>query len=113
MARMMSVDDMAVLIGNMADDVARMTECTASDMAVDVATDVDESETDTWHSAISWKGATWPNHGLPCGTPIFFNIGCVKILWSPGDSNPGPPLHITTSQSPFDRRTYGYDLIFE
>jgi hypothetical protein len=52
---------------------------------------VDQSETDTWHSAIGWKGATWPNHGLPRGTPGLANEGYVKSFWGPGDSNPGPP----------------------
>ena len=45
-----------------------MTERTASDMEVDMAVDVDESKTEMWHSAIGWKGATWPSQGLPRGT---------------------------------------------
>jgi hypothetical protein len=88
---MTSADDVAVLTRHTADDVARMTECTASDVAVDVAADVDESETDTWHSVIGWKGATWPNHGLPRGTPGLANEGYVKKNWDPRDSNPRPP----------------------
>jgi hypothetical protein len=26
-----------------------------------------------WHFVIEWKGATWPNEGLPRGTPILAN----------------------------------------
>ena len=69
MARMTSTDDVVVMTGCTTDDVARMTKCTASDVAVDVAVDVDKLETDMWHSTIGWKGAMWPNHGLPHGTP--------------------------------------------
>jgi hypothetical protein len=36
---------------------------------------------------------TWPNHGLPRGTPSLANEGYVKIFWGPGDSNPEPPPH--------------------
>jgi hypothetical protein len=39
-----------------------------------------------------WLGATWPNHGLPRGTPGLANEGYVKKFLGPGDSNPGPPL---------------------
>jgi hypothetical protein len=59
---------------------------------------VNESAVDTWHALIGCKGATWPNHGLPCGTLGFANIGCVKNLLGPRDSNPGPPTRPTPSQ---------------
>jgi hypothetical protein len=47
-------------------------------MAVDVAGDVeifewltlDEYYGDTWHDVGEWKGATWPNEGLPRGTRL-------------------------------------------
>jgi hypothetical protein len=46
---------------------------------------VDESHADTWHVWLVVKGATWPNHGLPRGTPGFANMGYVKNFWCPGD----------------------------
>jgi hypothetical protein len=55
--------------------------------------DVNESSVDTWHASIGCEGATWPNHGLPRGTPGLANEGYVKNFWGPGDSNPGPPPH--------------------
>ena len=54
--------------------------------------DVDQSEADTCQGLIGGYGATWPNHGLPRGTPGLANEGYVKVFWGPGDSNPGPPL---------------------
>jgi hypothetical protein len=47
-------------------------------VAVDVAGDVeifdwltlDEYYGDTWHDVGEWKGATWPNEGLPRGTRL-------------------------------------------
>jgi hypothetical protein len=90
---MTSLDDVAVLTGHTVDDVARMTECTASDVAVDVAADVDESETDMWHSAIGWKGAMWPNHGLPRDTPVLANKGYVKSFLEPEGFEPRTSSH--------------------
>jgi hypothetical protein len=29
-----------------------------------------ESVCDTWHIMVKWRSATWPNHGLPRGTPL-------------------------------------------
>jgi hypothetical protein len=40
-----------------------------------------------------WKGATWPNHGLPRGTPdLAFGL-LTKILWRLRGLTPGPPHH--------------------
>jgi hypothetical protein len=59
--------------------------------------DFNESSVDTWHASIGCEGATWPNHGLPRGTPGLANEGYVKKKFEgPGDSNPGPP-HTTPS----------------
>jgi hypothetical protein len=74
-------------------DVARMTWQYGND----VADDVDQSDVDTWHFWL--LGATWPNHGLPRGTPGLANEGYVKSFWGPGDSNPGPPPHHAFAQS--------------
>jgi hypothetical protein len=57
------------------------------------ASDVGQSAVDTWHSSNGCKGATWPNHGLPRGTPGLANEGYVKRYLGPGDSNPGPPSY--------------------
>jgi hypothetical protein len=40
---------------------------------------------DTWHSSSGCKGATWPNHGLPRGTPVFVNMAYVKNFGVAGD----------------------------
>jgi hypothetical protein len=67
-----------------ADDISSVQKrCMADDMG--------ESYCDTWHALVGCKCATWPNHGLPCGTPVLVNMVYVKSFWSPGDSNPGPP----------------------
>jgi hypothetical protein len=45
-----------------------------ADVAGDVADSywlmVVESHGDTWHIISEWKGATWPNEGLPHGTHL-------------------------------------------
>jgi hypothetical protein len=51
---------------------------------------------DTWHALVGCKGATWPNHGLPRGTPVL-SIGlCQKFLES-GGFEPRPPSGSTPS----------------
>jgi hypothetical protein len=62
-----------------------------NDVAVTRGSDVGQSAVDTWHSSSGCKGATWPNHGLPRGTPGLANMGYIKNICGPGDSNPGPP----------------------
>jgi hypothetical protein len=52
---------------------------------------VDKLAVDTWHASVGCEGATWPNHGLPCGTPGLANDSYAKKFLGPGDSNPGPP----------------------
>jgi hypothetical protein len=65
--------------------------------------DVNESSVDTWHASIGCEGATWPNHGLPRGTPGLANEGYVKSFWGPGDSNPDL-LHTAPSCKVSDQR---------
>jgi hypothetical protein len=36
--------------------------------------DLGESFVDTWHLIGEWYGATWPNHGLPRGTPVLVEL---------------------------------------
>jgi hypothetical protein len=50
-----------------------------------------ELDCDTWHFLDEWKGATWPNQGLPRGTPGLAFGSFIKILWRPRGSTPGPP----------------------
>jgi hypothetical protein len=44
--------------------------------------DVDQSARDMWQFVVGLKGATWPSHGLPRGTPLlvvgFYGL---KIVW--------------------------------
>jgi len=50
---------------------------------------------DMWHLIVEWKGATWPNQGLPRGTHlqvIGFIFGSLKFLWSAG-FDPGTSSH--------------------
>jgi len=57
---------------------------------------VGELSDDTWHVLEQWKGATWPNEGLPRGTRLFdvgSIFGLLKSSWRPRGSTPGPPLH--------------------
>jgi hypothetical protein len=51
--------------------------------------DVDESSVDMWHASVGCKGATWPNHRLPRGTPVFFYWFwlLIKSLYSSPDLN--------------------------
>jgi len=35
---------------------------------------VDESCFDMWILVSKWGGATWPRHGLPCGTVIWLFV---------------------------------------
>jgi hypothetical protein len=44
-----------------------------------------ESASDTCHASIGCEGDTWPNHGLPRGTPVFVNMAYVKIFGVAGD----------------------------
>jgi hypothetical protein len=45
------------------------------------------------------KGATWPNQGLPRGTPGFANIGYVKNCLGPGGFEPATSPLSTPSQT--------------
>jgi hypothetical protein len=38
------------------------------------------------------KGATWPNPGLPRGTPLLVDRFNVKFVWRRRGSNPRPPV---------------------
>jgi hypothetical protein len=43
---------------------------------------LDESGGDTWHDYVQWKGATWPNEGLPRGThlcDVGLTFGLLKV----------------------------------
>jgi hypothetical protein len=78
---------------------------------VDVSgVDVGESHCDMWHGSSKWLGATWPNHGLPRGTPGLANEGYVKKFLGLGDLNPGPPPHIAPSYQISDQRAIGWFL---
>jgi hypothetical protein len=56
---------------------------------VDVSgVDEGESHCDTWHCSGEWLGATWPNHGLPRGTPGLANEGYVKKYLGPEGFEP-------------------------
>jgi hypothetical protein len=54
---------------------------------------VDELCGDTWHIVGKLKGATWPNEGLPRGTPILAIGSFIKSFWRPRGSTPRPPIH--------------------
>jgi hypothetical protein len=45
---------------------------------VDMVVNMDESQADMWHVMVGRKGATWPNQGLPHGTPSLVYWLCVK-----------------------------------
>jgi hypothetical protein len=100
-----TADDVVVLTGRTADDVAwvtwQLTERTARwRVIMTERTEVtwqrrvavtwvnqrwtrgifwldgmNESPVDTWHTSVGCEGATWPNHGLPRGTPRLANEG--------------------------------------
>jgi hypothetical protein len=58
---------------------------------------LDEYYGDTWHDVGEWKGATWPNEGLPCGTRLlaWSIVWFIKIYMGPWGSTPGPlPIEI-------------------
>jgi hypothetical protein len=86
----------------------------ASDVAVDVVAYVDESEADMWHSTIGWKGATWPNHELPHGTPGLANEGYVKSFLGPGGFEPrtSPPRYALTPCPPTIRPSHMTCYVF-
>jgi hypothetical protein len=70
--------------------------------------DVDESSVDTWHASVGCKGATWPNHGLPRGTPVFVNLVlCQKFLESGGfEPGPSPRNAFAMGLRPLDHRMF-------
>jgi hypothetical protein len=46
-------------------------------------THMGQSARDTWQFVVGLKGATWPSHGLPRGTPLLVDRFQCKILaWS-------------------------------
>jgi hypothetical protein len=53
---------------------------------------------------VGCKGATWPNHGLPRGTPGLANEGYVKIFLGPGGFEPrtSPCQRLNKASRPLD-----------
>jgi hypothetical protein len=61
----------------------QVTGLTRGSTTVDCGTHVGQSGVDTCQFSLVEKGATWPNPGLPRGTPSLVGFG-YKVMVSPG-----------------------------
>jgi hypothetical protein len=71
-----------------------------------------ESDVDTWQFSGQWLGATWPNHGLPRGTPKLVGCMFVKCNGVRGVRPPDLPTAQTLTQTPITNRATAHTLIY-